>query len=256
MSNQSRDAVSCATSVGEITAILAARGCPDLTEHINWDECGSLPIAGGGFCDVYRGRLYKGTDIAIRSLRIFDSPGEDNQTAVLKNAAKELYHWSKLRHTNVLPLMGLAMYRGHISMVSEWMSNGNLSRYLIHHPEVDRLLLCQDICAGLQYIHSQGMVHGDMKAANVMVSPEGVPMIADFGNARLKELTIEFTGTTHRAVSLRWAAPELLIVEGSKPSIQSDIYAFGMTALVIIIHYGYNRRLTQETGNFHRRDPL
>ncbi|KAH7345405.1 kinase-like domain-containing protein [Rhizoctonia solani] len=228
MLSWSRDTIGRATSVGEIIAALATRGCSDLTEAINWAECGNLPIAGGGFCDVYRGELYNGTIIAIRSLRIFDSPGEDNQTAVLKNAAKELYHWSKLRHRNVLPLLGLAIYRGQISMVSEWMNNGNLSRYLIHHPEANRLALCQGICGGLHYIHSQGMVHGDVKAANVMVSPEGVSVIADFGNARLKELTIQFTGTTHRSVFLRWAAPELLFDEHCKPSVYSDIYAFAM----------------------------
>ncbi|KAG8757024.1 hypothetical protein FRC11_004834 [Ceratobasidium sp. 423] len=75
------------------------------------------------------------------------------------------------------------------------------------------------------------MVHGDVKAANVMVSPEGIAIIADFGNARLKELTMQFTGTTVRAVSLRWAAPELLMGEHCKQNVHSDIYAFGMTAL-------------------------
>ncbi|KAG8749653.1 hypothetical protein FRC11_011112, partial [Ceratobasidium sp. 423] len=154
------------------------------------------------------GELYDGTKVAIRSLRIFESPGEDEQTTVLKDAAKELYHWSKLRHRNVLSLMGLAKYRGQMSMVSEWMSNGDLSRYLIHHPEADRLAL-----------------------ANVMVSLEGVAMVADFGNARLKELTVRFTSTAALTFSLRWTAPELLMNEGGKPSIHSDIYAFGMTAL-------------------------
>ncbi|EUC54411.1 tyrosine kinase domain protein [Rhizoctonia solani AG-3 Rhs1AP] len=205
MSSQSEGAIGSATSVGEIIAVLAKRGCADLTEHINWAGCGSLPVAGGGFCDVYQGELYNSTKIAIRSLRIFDSHGEDNQTTMLKNAAKEIYHWSKLRHQNVLSLMGLAIYRGQISMVSEWMTNGNLSQYLIKHPEANRLALSRDMGAGLHHIHSQDMVHGDLKAVNVMISPEGVAMIADFGNARLKELTLQFTGTTLRSVSLRWA---------------------------------------------------
>lgn len=101
-----------------------------------------------------------------------------------------------------------------------------------------------DVCAGLCYIHENGMVsrairlielinnnvllqvHGDLKAvglshllrswferrlsdifkANVVVSSHGVAMITDFGNAQLRDVTLKFSNTTSRsAISARWA---------------------------------------------------
>ncbi|CAE6409559.1 unnamed protein product [Rhizoctonia solani] len=124
--------------------------------------------------------------------------------------------------------MGLALYRGYISMVSEWMSNGNLTSYIRTNPTVDRMGLCVGICAGLFYIHEKGMVHGDLKGANVMISSTGEPLIADFGNAHLRELTLRFTNTTNPGLSFRWAAPELFTEEDNKPNTKSDVYAYGM----------------------------
>lgn len=92
-----------------------------------------------------------------------------------------------------------------------------------------------DVCAGLAYIHTNGMVHGDLKAANVMVSFDGTAMIADFGNAQLKDLTLKFTHTTNGALSIRWAAPELLLGDdGPQASKEADVYAFGMTVLEVV----------------------
>ncbi|KAG8724267.1 hypothetical protein FRC09_020555 [Ceratobasidium sp. 395] len=72
------------------------------------------------------------------------------------------------------------------------------------------------------------MVHGDLKAANVLISDEGVAMLADFGNAILSLSTIKFAGTeTGCKISVRWAAPELMS-ESGKHSRPADKYALGM----------------------------
>lgn len=66
-------------SSDEIIAALAKRGCEDLTTRVDPAACSEFPYAGGGFCDVYRGRLYNGTMIAIKSLRVYDGPEADSQ---------------------------------------------------------------------------------------------------------------------------------------------------------------------------------
>ncbi|CAE6413358.1 unnamed protein product [Rhizoctonia solani] len=244
-SQETEEIVGQASSIEEIVEILSKRGCADLTLEIDFNKCSDYAVAGGGYCDVFRGVLHSGTIIAIKSLRVYDNPGADkNRKKLLKHAAKELYHWSKLDHPNILPLMGLALYRGYISMVSEWMSDGNLTSYIRTNPTVDRMGLCVGICAGLFYIHEKGMVHGDLKGAsygspspaNVMISSTGEALIADFGNAHLRELTLRFTNTTNPGLSFRWAAPELFTEEDNKPNTKSDVYAYGMTALARIYH--------------------
>lgn len=227
------DIFGSATSIEDIIGALAKRGCADLTSSIDLTSC-DYPCTGGGFCDVYRGTLENGTSIAIKSLKVYGSQLERDSEAqrLLKRAARELYHWSKLKHPNVLPLMGLAVFRKYISMVSGWMENGDLPSYLKQTPDADRLRLCMDVCAGLCYIHKNGMVHGDLKGQNIMISPDGTAMIADFGNARLKDLTVKFGNTTSRGLSYRWAAPELLLDDDlPQVSVEADVYAYGMIVL-------------------------
>lgn len=89
-------------------------------------------------------------------------------------------------------------------MLSEWMENGTLVSFLRLNPDANRNRLCMDICEGLCYIHTSRMVHGDLKAANVMVSARGIAMIADFGNTQLKEVTLKFSNTTKNGFSVRW----------------------------------------------------
>ncbi|KAG8781498.1 hypothetical protein FRC12_021845 [Ceratobasidium sp. 428] len=152
----------------------------------------------------------------------------------LKHAALELYTWSKCRHPNVQPLLGLVEFRGQIGMVSTWEVNGNLSEHVRLRPNVDRCWLSAQIATGLLYLHDSGVIHGDLKACNVLVSKEGVPLLADFGNATLQVYTLEFTSTsTKSALSTRWAAPEVL--EGHVThSIPADVYALGMVRVQLI----------------------
>lgn len=60
---------------------------------------------------------------------------------VNQDAARELYSWSSLKHTNIVELIGLAQFRGQLAMVSPWMENGPLPEYIARHPDVDRYQL-------------------------------------------------------------------------------------------------------------------
>ncbi|CAE6445184.1 unnamed protein product [Rhizoctonia solani] len=223
------------TTLENAITSLAKHGCADLTTSINLDACSPFPVSGGGFCDVYRGKIYDGRSVAIKSLRVFDGPEMDAQRQkLLKRAAREVYQWSKLNHPNVMPLLGLAIFHGRLSMLSEWMDNGTLSTYLRLHPDTNRINMCVEICQGLLYIHDRGMIHGDLKAANVMVSSTGIALVTDFGSARLKDITLKFSNTTGVPISLRWAAPELLRDDNtSQLSKETDIWAYGIVYDVV-----------------------
>lgn len=90
-------------------------------------------------------------------------------------AARELFAWSKCDHDNVAKLIGLAVFRGQLAMVSTWMDNGALPDYLKRAPNADRHQLvsslvdialrcvykiqqCAQIIDGLAYLHSINMV--------------------------------------------------------------------------------------------------
>ncbi|KAF8602351.1 kinase-like protein, partial [Ceratobasidium sp. AG-I] len=162
---------------------------------------------------------------------------------------REIHTWSKCEHRYVLKLFGLVQFRGHIGMVSPWVTRGSLNNYLMDNPSVNRPRLSMQVADGLAYLHSCGVVsklfiHGDLKGANVLLSDSNDPLLTDFGNAVLHERTLQFTYSTAKTnLSPRWTAsrpfpynrkmlsgqqaPELFRGEGSF-SVGADVFALGM----------------------------
>ncbi|KAG8710660.1 hypothetical protein FRC08_016878 [Ceratobasidium sp. 394] len=215
----------------EIIEHLTSSGCRNLTSQLV--SSSAHPVSRGGFGDVYRGALDDQRKVAIKALRV--SLGvEDELDKVPKHAARELYTWSKCNHPNVLPLLGLVEFQGQIRMISLWLENGSLPLYLDKHPDIDRCSMSVLVCKGLEYLHSIGVVHGDLKGQNILVSNDQMPMITDFGNAVLQQGTLMFTETTNAPqFTPRWTAPELMD-DGVRQSREADVYALGMTILEIM----------------------
>ncbi|KAF8596615.1 kinase-like protein [Ceratobasidium sp. AG-I] len=201
-------------------------------------------MARGGFGDVWKGELTNGVVVAVKCVLLHHTPEGDQKG--LKRAMRETYVWSKARHENVQELTGVIMFRGLLGMVSPWMENGNLQEYLKAHAEVERYPLCVQLAAGMAYLHSIDMVHGDLKALNVLVSSEGVLKINDFDHSILASMTLRFSQTSKNGGgTLRWMAPELLEIMSDELEAaptparnkQTDMYAFGMEILTGRIPY-------------------
>ncbi|CAE6504931.1 unnamed protein product [Rhizoctonia solani] len=215
---------------------LVQHGCPDLMSSIDPRGFSSSAVAEGGFGDIWTGILRSdGTKLAIKVLRFTSSTG-DVAKKELKRTTREIYNWSKLDHENVNKLMGVIMFRERLGMVSKWMEHGNLRQYLSRNTDVDRHKLCVQIARGVAYLHSVNMVHGDLKACNILVSSTGVIKITDFDYSIIPECSLVFSATTRMGGgTLRWMAPELFLEEvPPQRNTKTDIYALGMTFLETI----------------------
>ncbi|KAG8770260.1 hypothetical protein FRC12_004407 [Ceratobasidium sp. 428] len=116
-------------------------------------------------------------------------------------------------------------------MVSPWEKNGNIKGYLRLNPTADPCQISAQVAEGLSYLHQVGVVHGDLKAENILASEDGTPMLADFGCSVLtREWTLPITSSTPAHGTTRWAAPEILKGE-TVSSSTADVYALGMTIL-------------------------
>ncbi|CAE6534909.1 unnamed protein product [Rhizoctonia solani] len=219
-------------SIHDMFDLLSRHGSTDLSSEMDPEQGTAVLVSGGGFGDIWKGQRHDGTRVAIKAWR--ESVIDKCDYKSLKRATREIHYWSKMKHENVHQLMGLILFkRQSLGMVSEWMDNGNLHEYLRKSPGANRYQLSLDVASGLAYIHSHKMVHGDIKALNVLVSSGGVAKLTDFGLSTMSESSIAFSATTtSQAGSIRWAAPELLLEQSSK-SRKSDIYALGMTILEI-----------------------
>ncbi|CAE6438469.1 unnamed protein product [Rhizoctonia solani] len=224
------------TPLQDIVSFLVQHGCKDLTKRIPTKDIPAQVAAYGGACDVYKWKLNEcepedtnSTPIAIKTLRCTSHSGAE--TRLPKRAAKELLTWTHLDHPNILPLLGFATFKGQLSMVSPWIPNGNLSAYLRDNQcsDTDRTTFCEQIRAGLAYMHSRDMVHGDLKGANVMVSTRRIAMITDFGNTILKDLARSFAPTTTFGITYQYAPPEHLVARSIPIATkQSDVYSYAM----------------------------
>ncbi|CAE6419898.1 unnamed protein product, partial [Rhizoctonia solani] len=212
-------------------------GIQDLTSQLDTSHFSEWPIARGGFGEVWKGALVsggpgkKGRPIAVKRLTMYSATGDEGAKKIEKRTARELEIWSRLDHPNILPLLGTCSFRGSIGIISEWQANGNAAEWVRANPGVDRLELCQGICTGLEYLHTSGIVHGDLRGGNVMISKAGVPKLIDFGLASIKDGGL-FSASSTMAGTLRWMAPELQVTEGQGTTMPGDVFAFGMTMLV------------------------
>ncbi|KAF7378045.1 Protein kinase domain-containing protein [Mycena sanguinolenta] len=197
------------------------------------NNTGKDPVAGGAFADVYKSQL-QGKWVALKRLRVFQADGVEN-VQIGPKFCREALIWKNLDHDYVLPFLGVdsQSFPGFLCMVSPWMNRGPIVTNK-GGPDVDCVpVMIYEIAVGLQYLHSQNVVHGDLRGANILLDDEGHIRLADFGLAAFADGPLV---PTNRAGSTRWMAPELLEpsscgLEAFQRTFASDIYSFGCVGL-------------------------
>ncbi|KAG6917745.1 hypothetical protein DXG01_001283 [Tephrocybe rancida] len=117
------------------------------------------PVAAGSFADIYKGR-FLGQAVCLKVIRVYQN---SHVQSFLKQFSAEAILWGQLSHLNLLPVYGLYRFSGRLCLVSPWMENGDISRFLTEHPNVTRPLLVLDVASGIAYLHEKDIVHGDLK---------------------------------------------------------------------------------------------
>ncbi|KAG6377304.1 kinase-like domain-containing protein [Boletus reticuloceps] len=114
--------------------------------------CGT--IGGGGFSTVSKAR-FRGTLVAVKTLKDIGNTREALE--------REMEIWSTLRHDHIVPFYGASTLTSPPYIVSRYMQNGNLVRYLDTTPDADRTKLILEVSLGMYYLHEECVVHGDLK---------------------------------------------------------------------------------------------
>ncbi|KAJ0254784.1 Protein kinase domain-containing protein [Hirschfeldia incana] len=205
-------------------------------------------IARGAYGIVYKG-IYDGQDVAVK---VLDWGEEGYATAAETSALRasfrqEVAVWHKLDHPNVTKFVGASMGTTNLKIPSsaeteenslpqraccvvvEYLPGGTLKQFLFRNRRRKLAFkvvvqLALDLSRGLSYLHSERIVHRDVKTENMLLDYQRNLKIADFGVARVeaqnpKDMTGE-TGT------LGYMAPEVL--DGKPYNRRCDVYSFGI----------------------------
>lgn len=199
---------------------------PPEVDELNARETGFAVtnlIAIGGMGAVYLARDSDEREVALKVM-----PPEFAEDAILSERFEsESEILKSLAHENIVSVFDTGETDDGIRFISmEYLSGGEL-RGKLDFAEAVRAI--EEICAGLEYAHDQGILHRDLKPSNCLLSAEGKVKISDFGLSKAFEsvdapsLTVSGAqiGTPH------FMAPELVHTDGT-PSIQSDLYSVGV----------------------------
>lgn len=183
-------------------------------------------FASGRHSRIYRG-VYKQDDVAIK---LISQPEEDGDFAASleKQFTSEVVLLFRLHHPNIITFFAACKKPPVFCIITEYCAGGSLRKYL-HQQEpyslpLDLVLkLAIDIARGMQYLHSQGILHRDLKSENLLLGEDMSVKVADFGISCLESQCGSakgFTGT------YRWMAPEMIKEKHHTKKV--DVYSFGI----------------------------
>ncbi|KAL4625300.1 hypothetical protein ACB092_05G015700, partial [Castanea dentata] len=195
----------------------------------NFVERGKL--GEGGFGGVYKGLLSESNvEVAVKRV----SKGSKQGKKEYKSEVKII---SRLRHRNLVQLIGWCHEQRELLLVYEYMPNGSLDSHLFGAKIMlkwpVRYIIAQGLASALLYLHKeweQCVVHRDIKSSNIMLDSNFNAKLGDFGLARLVDHELGLQ-TTVLAGTMGYLAPECFTT--GTASKESDIYSFGVVCLEI-----------------------
>jgi len=188
-------------------------------------------IGSGGMGDVYLGRdSTLDRQVAIKVVR-----AEVRDQGALDRFFREARAAANLRHPNVVTIYTCGQHDKQPYMVMEFVDGESLSEVIRQRRNLmlsDKLSYIEQICAGLHYAHLAGIVHRDVKPANIMVDRQGVVRILDFGIARIEGSAMTLDGTM--VGSLNYMSPEQML--GKTVDYRSDMFSLGSVAYELLCY--------------------
>ncbi|KAK2916650.1 hypothetical protein Q8A67_001024 [Cirrhinus molitorella] len=179
-----------------------------------------------------------GEYVAVKALK------QESGNSLHDSWMKEIEILKSLYHNNIVKYKGCCTELGGqvVQLIMEYLPLGSLREYLPKHRLgiAQSLLFAQQICMGMDYLHSKRYIHRDLAARNVLVENEGVVKIGDFGLTKyIPEGEIYYRVREDGDSPVFWYAIECL--KESKFSFASDVWSFAVTLYEILTNCNHRQ---------------
>ncbi|KAK8124721.1 uncharacterized protein PG998_000480 [Apiospora kogelbergensis] len=183
----------------------------------------------GAFGAVYKA-IHWGTGeaVAVKQIKLVNLPKSE-----LRMIEAEIDLLKNLHHDNIVKYVGFVKSVDCLNIVLEYCENGSLHSICKAYGKFPENLVgvyMTQVLQGLQYLHDQGVIHRDIKGANILTTKDGKVKLADFGVSTSTlsgpDKEAQVVGTPY------WMAPEIIELSGATPA--SDIWSLGCTVIELL----------------------
>ena len=184
-------------------------------------------VGRGAFGSVFRAlNMGTGETVAVKQVKLADLPKSELRVITL-----EIDLLKNLDHPNIVKYQGFVKSAESLNIILEYCENGSLhsiSKNFGKFPENLVGIYMSQVLHGLLYLHEQGVIHRDIKGANILTTKQGLVKLADFGVATRTTTFHESSvvGTPY------WMAPEVIELSGATTA--SDIWSLGCTVIELL----------------------
>ncbi|CAL1411407.1 unnamed protein product [Linum trigynum] len=199
---------------------------------IRWRK-GEL-IGCGAFGRVYMGmNLDSGELLAVKQVLIAaNSASKEKTQAHIRELEEEVNLLKNLSHPNIVRYLGTVREDDSLNILLEFVPGGSISSLLGKFgsfPESVIRMYTKQLLLGLAYLHNNGIMHRDIKGANILVDNKGCIKLADFGASKKVVELATINGAKSMKGTPYWMAPEVILQTGH--SFSADIWSVGCTVI-------------------------
>lgn len=186
-------------------------------------------IGKGAFGSVFKAFNWgTGEAVAVKQIKTFDLPKSE-----LRMIEAEIDLLKNLHHDNIVKYIGFVKSQDCLNIILEYCENGSLHSICKKYGKFPENLVgvyMTQVLQGLQYLHDQGVIHRDIKGANILTTKDGTVKLADFGVSTSTlagpDKEAQVVGTPY------WMAPEIIQLSGATSA--SDIWSVGCTVIELL----------------------
>ncbi|KAM6398337.1 mitogen-activated protein kinase kinase kinase 19 [Pluvialis apricaria] len=187
----------------------------------------------GAYGTVYCGLTSQGQLIAVKQV-VLDASDQLTTEKEYQKFHEEVDLLKTLKHVNIVTYLGTCLEDNILSIFMEFVPGGSISSIINRFGPLPEIVLCKytkQILQGVAYLHDNCVVHRDIKGNNVMLMPNGIVKLIDFGCAR-RLAWVSLSGTHSEMLKSvhgtpYWMAPE--VINESGYGRKSDIWSVGCT---------------------------